>query len=87
MQGSLSGLADNLSEINKKKPKNKFTDRMRSMTDSLSQSIDEASKIDRELSQIDEKESRNKFIDNMRSVVFSLTHSVNKISEIDRKYH
>ena len=58
---------------------------MRSMTDSLSQSIDEVSKIDREISQIDEKESKNKFIDNMRSMVFSLTQSINKISEINNK--
>ena len=64
MQGSLSSLVDNLSEINNKEPKNKFTDSMRSMTDSLSQSIDKVSKIDREISQIDEKESKNKFIDN-----------------------
>ena len=35
MQDSLSNLVDNLSEINNKKPKNKFTDSMRSMTDSL----------------------------------------------------
>ena len=53
---------------------------MRSMTDLLSQSINEISKIDREISQIDKK-----FIDNMRSMVFSLTHSINEISEIDRK--
>ena len=58
---------------------------MRSTTDSLSQSIDEVSKIDREISQIDEKESKNKFIDNMRSMVFSLTQSINKISEINNK--
>ena len=48
--------SDNLSEINNKKPKNKFTDSMRSMTDSLSQSIDKVSEIDGEISQIDEKE-------------------------------
>ena len=35
MQGSLSNLINNLSEINNKEPKNKFTDSMRSMTDSL----------------------------------------------------
>ena len=33
MQDSLSNLVDNLSEINNKEPKNKFTDSMRSMTD------------------------------------------------------
>ena len=56
MQGSLSSLVDNLSEINNKEPKNKFIDSMRSMTDSLSWSIYKVSKIDREISQIDEKE-------------------------------
>ena len=57
---------------------------MRSMTDSLSESIDKVSEIDRELLQIDEKESKIKFIDNMRSMVFSLTQSINKISEINK---
>ena len=70
MQNSLSNLVDNLSGIDNKKPKNKFTDNMRSMTDLLSQSIDKVSEIDREILQIDEKESKNKFIDNMRSMVF-----------------
>ena len=42
---------------------------MRSMTDSLSLSIDKVSKIDRKISQIDEKEPDNKFIDNMRSMI------------------
>ena len=54
------------------------------MTDSLSQSIDKVSKINREISQIDEKESKNKFIDNTRSMMTSLSQSINKISEIDR---
>ena len=40
MQDSLSNLVDNLSGIDNKKPENKFTDSMRSVTDSLSQSID-----------------------------------------------
>ena len=48
------------------------------MTDSLSQSIDKVSKIDKKISQ-------NKFIDNMRSMIFSLTQSIDKVSEIDRK--
>ena len=34
MQDSLSNLVDNLSAINNKEPKNKFTDSIRSMTDS-----------------------------------------------------
>ena len=48
MQESLSNLVDNLSEINNNGPRNKFTDSMRSMTDSLPQSIDNVSEIDRE---------------------------------------
>ena len=84
MQDSLSNLVDNLSEINNKEPKNKSS--MRSMTDLLSESIDEVSKIDREISQIDEKESKNKFIDNMRSMVFSLTQSI-KYQILIEKYH
>ena len=80
MKYSLSNLVDNLSGINNKEPKNKFTDSMRSMTDSLLQSFDEVSKIDREISKIDKK-----FIDNMRSMLFSLAQSINKISDIDRK--
>ena len=47
MHSSLSNLVNNLSEINNK-PKNKFKDSMRSMTHSLSQSIDKVSEIDRE---------------------------------------
>ena len=46
MQSSLSNLVDNLSEINNKEP-NKFMDTMRSMTDSLSQSIDKVLKINK----------------------------------------
>ena len=65
MQDSRSNLVDNLSEIDNKEPKNKFSDSMRSMTNLLSWSVDEVSKIDKEISQIDEKESKNKFIDNM----------------------
>ena len=51
-------------------------DTMRSMTDSLSQSIAKVSKIDQKISQ-------NKFIDNMRSTLFSLKQSINKVSEIE----
>ena len=47
MQCSLSALVDNLSGINNKESKNKFTDSLRSMTDSLSQSINKVSKIDK----------------------------------------
>ena len=53
-------------------------DTMRSITDSLSQSIDKVSKIDQKISQ-------NKFTDNMCSIIFSVTKSIDKVSEIDRK--
>ena len=39
MQYSLSNLVNNLSSVDNKEPKNKFIDNIRSMTDSLSQSI------------------------------------------------
>ena len=58
---------------------------MRSMTDSLSQSIDKVSEIGRKISRIDEKEPKNTFIDNMRSLTSLLSQSINKISQIDRK--
>ena len=49
MQDSLSNLTDNLSGIDNKKPENKFTDTMRSMTDLLSQSIYKVSEISRKI--------------------------------------
>ena len=65
----------------KKESGNKFADTMRFMTDSLSQSINKISQIDKEMHQTDE----NKFIDNLRSMMASVSQSINKISEIDRK--
>ena len=59
MQGSLSSLVDNLSEINNKEPKNKFIDNIRSRVFSLTQSINKISEIDRKISQIDKKETEN----------------------------
>ena len=47
MQASLSSLVDNLSGINRKEPENNFTDSMRSMIASLSQSINKVSEIDK----------------------------------------
>ena len=85
MQDSLPTLVDNLSEIDNKEPKDKFIDTMRSMTDSLSQSINKISEIDNKISQIDEKEPENKFTDNMRSMISSLSQSIDKVSEIDKK--
>ena len=81
MRCSLSTLVDNLSGIDDKKPKNKIVDTMRSMTDSLLQSINKISEIDRKILQ------KNKFIDKMRSMMTSLPQSINNISEIDKKYH
>ena len=66
-----------ISEINNKKPENKFADSMRSMTDSLSSIADNLSEIN--------KKEHTKFIDNMRSMMTSLSQSISKISEIDRK--
>ena len=85
MQDSLPTLVDNLSAIDNKEPKDKFIDTMRSMTDSLSQSINKISEIDNKISQIDEKEPENKFTDNMRSMISSLSLSIDKISEINNK--
>ena len=79
MRCSLSTLVDNLSGIDDKKPKNKIVDTMRSMTDSLLQSINKISEIDRKILQ------KNKLIDIMRSMMTSLSQSINKISDIDRK--
>ena len=88
MQDSLSNLVDNLSGIDNKEPKNKFIDTVRSMTDSLSLSINKISQIDRKILQNAKKESENKFIDNMRSMMASLSQSIDKVSEVViRKYH
>ena len=65
-----------IAQIDKKEPENKFTDIMRSMIASLSQSI-----IDK-VSEINKKISR---IDNMRSMISSLSQSIDKVSEIDKK--
>ena len=74
MQASLSSLVDNLSGINRKEPENNFTDSMRSMIASLSQSIKKVSEIDKKISKIDNKEPENKSIVNK---IF-----INKASEI-----
>ena len=79
MQGSLSKLVDNLSDIiNNKELENKFIDNTRFVTDSLSQ-------IDRKISQIGKKELKNKFIYNMRFKMISLLQCINKILQIDKK--
>ena len=58
---------------------------MRSMTSSLSQSINKKSEIDNEIVQIDKKETENKFTDSMRSMTASLFQSIDKVSETDKK--
>ena len=78
MSDSLSSLADNLSEINKKEPENQFIDCMRSISASLSNLIDD-------ISEINKKESENEFIDSMRSMSASLSSLIDDISEINKK--
>ena len=69
-----------ISQIDKKEPDNTFTDSMRSMIDSLLQSINKILTIGNDISKID-----NKFTGNMRSMVSSLSQSINKVSEINNK--
>ena len=57
---------------------------MRSMIDSLLQSVNKISEIDRKISLIDRMEAENKFTDNMRSTIDSSLQSVNNISEINK---
>ena len=58
---------------------------MRSMVNSLLQSINKISETDNKISQIDKKEQENNSMDNMRSLVSSLSQSIDKVSEIDHK--
>ena len=53
--------------------------------DSLSQSINKISQIDRTILQNSKKEQENKFVDNMRSMMASLSQSIDKVSEINNK--
>ena len=55
-----------------------FIDSYRFMQDSLSNLVEN-------LSRIDNKEPKNKFVDTMRSMNDSLSQSTNKVSQIDRK--
>ena len=71
-----------IAQIDNKEPHNTFTDSMRSIVSSLSQSLDKISKIDNDISKID------KFTSNMRSTVSLLLQSINKVSKINNKiYH
>ena len=58
---------------------------MRSITDSLLQSIDKVLDIDKKISQTDKKELENKFIDNMRSMTTLLSQHTDKVLDIDKK--
>ena len=77
MQDSLSNLVDNLSCIDNKKPENKFVDIMKSMTDSLSQSINKISEIDSKILQ------KNKSVDNVK--IYDDSEIDRKVSQIDKK--
>ena len=76
----MSEIDRKIAQINNKEPDNTFTDGMRSMVSSLSQSLDKISKIDNDISKID-----NNFTSNMRSTVYSLSQSINKVSKINNK--
>ena len=52
MSASLSSLADDLSEINKKEPRNEFIDNFRIMLASLSSHVDNLSDINKKESDI-----------------------------------
>ena len=58
---------------------------MRPMADSLLESIDKVSDINKKISQIDKKELEDKFIDNMRSMTTLLSQDTDKVSDIDKK--
>ena len=73
-----------MAQICKKEPDNKFTDNMRTMISSLSQSINKISEIEKKIMPIDEKEPENIFIDTMRSMISPLSQSIDKVSEIEK---
>ena len=76
----MSEIDRKIAQIDNKEPDNTFTDDMRSMVSSLSQSLDKISKIDNDISKMD-----NKSTSNMRSMVSSLSQSINKVSKINNK--
>ena len=80
MLASLSGLLNDLSEINKKirKSENKFIDNLRSMSSSLSCLVDD-------LSEINKKKPEDKFIDSLRSMSLLLLSFVSNLSVINNK--
>ena len=80
MSSSLSCLVDDLSEINKKKPEDKFIDSLRSISSLLSSFVSNLSVINNK-----ELELENKFIDNLRSMLASLSCLLDDLSEINKK--
>ena len=70
-----------IAQIDNKEPDNNFTESMRSVVSSLSQSLNKTLKIDNDISKID----NNNFASNMRSKVSSLSQSINKVSKINNK--
>ena len=83
----ISEIDRRISQIDKKEPKNKFTDNMRSMMASLSRSIDKISEIDKKIMRIDKKEPENKFINNIRSMTVHYCNLLMKYQRQIRKYH
>ena len=69
----------------KKEHDNNFENNVRSMINSILQSINKISWTDQKITKIDKKEQENNSVDNMRSLVSSLSQSVDKVSEIDNK--
>ena len=62
------------------KSENEFIDNFRSMSSSLTHSVDNLSEINKKI-----EKSENKFIDNFRSMLASVSHNVDKISKINKK--
>ena len=62
---------------------------MRSMIESLTQSINKISQIKKKIAQIDKKEPKNTFADNMRSMIASISKIDKKIlpAELINKFH
>ena len=79
MDRPLASLIDNLSEINKKKPMDEFTDNFRPMLASLLCHLDNLPEINKKI-----RKSENKFIDNLRSASSSLSYHLNNLSEINK---
>ena len=81
MSSSLSYLVDDLSEINKKKPEDRFIDSFRSMSSLLLSLVGNLPVINSS-----ESELENKFNDNFRSMLASLSCLLDDLSEINKKY-